>query len=106
MIHRVEEWHDPHRHLDDASRELVARVIRLALAGVPHRLISRFDFVNGQLGVSVCLERKRTGRWIATRTETWIPLVAGTSASYAMLLYVAEHGRLPDLPTPPTEKTP
>jgi hypothetical protein len=89
--------------LDDHSRELVARVIRLALAGVPHRLVSRFDFLNGQLGVAVSLERKRTGRWIATRTETWLPLAAQTKAVYETLLHVAEHGRLPALADTATE---
>lgn len=97
MIRITEEWHDPYRHFDDASREPVARVIRLAMAGVPHRLISRFDVVNGQLGVSVSLERKRTGRWIATRTETWLPLADETAKIYSTLLYVAELGRLPAL---------
>lgn len=102
----TEEWSDPYGHLDDNSRELVARIIRLAMAGIPHRLVSRFDVVNTQLGVAVSLERKRLGRWMTVRPESWIPLAAGTSAVYAMLLHVAEHGRLPDLPDTPTEKTP
>ncbi|MEX2182123.1 MAG: hypothetical protein WD771_08780 [Gemmatimonadaceae bacterium] len=81
---------------DAAMHELVVRMVRLGREKVAHRLISRFELVNGQLGVSISLERKHRGRWECLRPETWIPLVESTASIYGLLLHVAEHGRLPD----------
>lgn len=99
------EFSDPYGHLDDASRELVARVIRLAIAGVPHRIVCRLDLVDGLLGAHIAVERRGLGRWTASRPATWLPFSAQTNAIFAVLLYVGEHGRLPDLNSP-EEKSP
>lgn len=106
MPERPIEFDDPYAHFDDATRELLARVIRLAIAGVPHRIVSRLDFVDGVLGAFVTVERRGLGRWTASRPATWLPFTASTNKLFATLLHVGEHGRLPDLPGSPTEKTP
>ncbi len=105
MTERKLEFSDPYGHLDDATRELVARVIRLAISGVPHRIVCRLDFVDGLLGAFVTVERRGLGRWTASRPATWLPFAAQTNAVFAVLLHVGEHGRLPDLNVPP-EKSP
>jgi hypothetical protein len=106
MTDRPIEFTDPYAHLDDTSRELVARVIRLAISGVPHRIVARLDFVNGILGAFVTVERRGLAGWTASRPATWLPFAASTNGLFAMLLHVGEHGRLPDLPDAPTEKKP
>jgi hypothetical protein len=90
---------DPYGMLDDTIRPIVVRMVRLAEHRVPHRLISRFEFVNARLGVAVSLERKQSGLWTAVMPETHLPLTSASTALFAMLLFVGEHGRLPD-PTP------
>lgn len=105
MTERKIEISDPYGHLDDASRELVARVIRLAISGVPHRIVCRLDFVEGVLGAYVSVERRGLGRWSPSRPSTWLPFTAKTNGVFAVLLYVGEHGRLPDLNSP-EEKSP
>lgn len=102
MDERRIEISDPFGHLTDETRELFTRIVRLAVAGVPHRIVSRLDFVDGRLGAFVTVERRAFGRWTATRPATWLPLAAHTTAVFAVLLHVGEHGRLPDLTPKPS----
>lgn len=81
--------------LDGVAPEVIARLTALALSAVPHRLVTRFEFDDGALGVAIALERMREGRWTAARRGTWIPLGRGTTRLFCWLLAVADHASTP-----------
>lgn len=87
--------------LDADTAHAIEALVRTAQAGVKHRLILEFKMRDNRLGVAASLERKTPGRWTATRTATWIPLHAYGTPLLHLLLYIAEHGRVPEPTSPP-----